>query len=131
MTSRALSARLAGASGLFRYAYCHGFLSGPESSKGRALRGAVGVDMDAYDLVFVVGGEADEDVFELFEGSSHSFTVSTGRHLSHAQFFVDDQEVLPTLQTLAAVSNLSDRIDSMPTLASAHSSSTFHTAPLA
>ena len=37
-------------------------------SKGRALRGAVGVDMDAYDLVFVVGGEADEDVFELFAG---------------------------------------------------------------
>ena len=76
-------------------------------SKGRALRGAVGVDMDAYDLVFVVGGEADEDVFELFEGSSHSFTVSVGRHLSRASFFLDDEEVLPTLQTLAAVSNLS------------------------
>ena len=39
MTSRALSAtRFAAASGQFRYAYLHGFLSGPQSSKGRALR---------------------------------------------------------------------------------------------
>ena len=40
MTSRALSATrfAAAASGPVRYAYLHGFLSGPQSSKGRALR---------------------------------------------------------------------------------------------
>jgi len=74
-------------------------------SHGRALRDVLG-DVDAYDLVLAVGDEryAEEDVFELFEGSSHSFTVTLGKRLSRAAFFLDDEEVLPTLQTLAAVS---------------------------
>merc|ERR1711903_396690 len=47
----------------------------------------------------------EEDVFELFEGSPHSFSVTVGRRLSRASFFLDEEEVLPTLQTLAAVTN--------------------------
>ena len=92
-------------------------------SHGRALRDVLG-DVDLYDLVLAVGAEryAEEDVFELFEGSSHSFTVTlgsercprrasrrdigrrTGKRLSRAAFFLDDEEVLPTLQTRGAAS---------------------------
>lgn len=74
-------------------------------SPGRALRGCI-PDIDAYDLILAVGDEryTEEDVFELFEGSPHSFSVTVGRRLSRAAFFLDEEEVLPTLQTLAAVS---------------------------
>jgi trehalose-6-phosphatase len=75
-------------------------------SPGRALRGAI-PSFDAYDLILAVGDEvySEEDVFELFEGSPHSFSVTVGRRLSRAAFFLDEEEVLPTLQTLAAVTN--------------------------
>ena len=75
-------------------------------SPGRALRGAI-PNFDAYDLILAVGDEvySEEDVFELFEGSPHSFSVTVGRRLSRASFFLDEEEVLPTLQTLAAVTN--------------------------
>ena len=75
-------------------------------SPGRALRGAI-PNFDAYDLILAVGDEvySEEDVFELFEASPHSFSVTVGRRLSRASFFLDEEEVLPTLQTLAAVTN--------------------------
>ena len=75
-------------------------------SPGRALRGAI-PSFDSYDLILAVGDEvySEEDVFELFEASPHSFYVTVGRRLSRASFFLDEEEVLPTLQTLAAVTN--------------------------
>ena len=76
-------------------------------NRGRAVRAAVG-DIDGYDLVLAVGDRQNDDVFELFHASSHSFTVTLGKCLSRAAFYVDEEEVLPTLQTLAAVSTADD-----------------------
>lgn len=82
-------------------------------SKGRALRAAVKNDgFDAYDLVFAVGDERnDDDIFEAIESSSsHSFTCTVGRKLSRATYSLDDDELIPTLQSLAAVSTDPNRV---------------------
>jgi len=80
-------------------------------SKGRALRAALGHKFeDDFDLVFALGDErADDDIFDSLEhqASSHAFTCTLGRRLSRAAYFLDPDEVLPTLQTLAAVSTAS------------------------
>uniref|UniRef100_A0A7S3K0H0 Alpha,alpha-trehalose-phosphate synthase (UDP-forming) n=1 Tax=Aureoumbra lagunensis TaxID=44058 RepID=A0A7S3K0H0_9STRA len=76
-------------------------------SKGRALRAALNPigGFDAFDLVFAVGDErADDDIFDALDNSSHAFTCTLGRRLSRAAYFLDHDEVIPTLQTLAAVS---------------------------
>lgn len=75
-------------------------------SKGRALRRAV-EKYDSYDLVFAVGDERnDDDIFDTIESScSHAFTCTVGKKLlSRAAYFLDHGELLPTLQTLVAVS---------------------------
>lgn len=82
-------------------------------SKGRALRAAIKNDgFDAYDLVFAVGDERnDDDIFEAIESSSsHSFTCTVGRKLSRATYSLDDDELIPTLQSLAAVSTDPNRV---------------------
>ncbi|KAJ8603386.1 hypothetical protein CTAYLR_004291 [Chrysophaeum taylorii] len=74
-------------------------------SKGRALRAALR-DLEV-DLLFAVGDErADDDIFEASEASAsaHSFTCTLGKKLTRAAYYLDDDELLPTLQTLAATS---------------------------
>ncbi|KAJ1452497.1 glycosyltransferase family 20-domain-containing protein [Pelagophyceae sp. CCMP2097] len=70
-------------------------------SKGRALRAAVD-GLEAYDLILAIGD--DDDVFELLGNSTHAFLCTVGRKLTRAPYSLDEDDVLPMLQTLAAVS---------------------------
>jgi len=82
-------------------------LGSGSSSHGGPTRAAAGHLLDGYDLVFALGDDrADDDIFDAIErSSSHAFTCTLGtRKLSRAAYSLDADEVLPTLQTLAAVS---------------------------